>query len=395
LGDAFTVALRALEQLGRMTRDRLGGRRRADAEGIPGDLDAIDETWMTQALQACFPGVRVREVERLGGDSGTTTRERIRLDYDETGEGSAPPETMFVKATPRALGVRLFSGLLGLGACEVGFYRDLRGAAPVHTPRAYCARSADRSGRFVLLLEDLAASDCRFETIASRISPEQAGAVVAALGRLHATFWETPRFAGDLAWLKSRENNPNERVERLISAHSNARALAKFGDLVPPRVRRDSHLVHESRDLLEEYWARGPRTVIHGDSHAGNLYFRGEEPGLLDWQVVQKGQGIRDVGYFMINSLSTPVRRSCERELLELYRATLAANGVAAPDSGELWERYRTHALYAWIASAVTVAAGRLQPESISRLALERSGAALEDLESLEALRVLRDRRGS
>jgi hypothetical protein len=395
LGDAFAVALRALGQLGRMARDRLEGRRRADAEGIPGDLDAIDEAWMTQALQVCFPGVRVRAVERLGGDSGTSTRERIRLDYEEVGEGSAPPERIFVKATPGALGVRLFSGLMGLGACEVGFYRDLRPAAPVNTPRAYCARSADRSGRFVLLLEDLTASGCRFETIASPISPERARAVVTALGRLHAAFWETPRFAGDLGWLKSRENNPNQRVERLISAHANARALAKFGDLVPPCVRRDSHLVHESRDLLEEYWARGPRTVIHGDSHAGNLYFRGEEPGFLDWQVVQKGQGIRDVGYFMVNSLSTSVRRSCERELIELYRTTLAANGVEAPDSDELWERYRTHAIYAWIASAVTVAAGGLQPESISRLALERSGTALEDLESLGALCALRARRAS
>jgi hypothetical protein len=51
------------------------------------------------------------------------------------------------------------------------------------------------------------------------------------------------------------------------------------------------------------------------------------------------------------------------------------------------WEQYRLHALYAWIAAVVTAAAATLQGEAIVRAGLERSSAAVMDLDSLGALR--------
>jgi hypothetical protein len=50
------------------------------------------------------------------------------------------------------------------------------------------------------------------------------------------------------------------------------------------------------------------------------------------------------------------------------------------------WEEHRLFALYAWIAISVTAAAPGLQPRAIVRRAFERTGAALDDLASLEAL---------
>ena len=69
----------------------------------------------------------------------------------------------------------------------------------------------------------------------------------------------------------------------------------------------------EQRLALEALWARPPLTLIHGDAHAGNLFFDGPEVGFLDWQVVQRGQGMRDVSYFLGNSLSVQTRREIGR----------------------------------------------------------------------------------
>ena len=134
--------------------------------------------------------------------------------------------------------------------------------------------------------------------------------------------------------------------------------MKKFGHLLPANMRDTAHLIHENRELLEADWVEGPLTLIHGDAHVGNMYFQNGRAGLLDWQVVAICQGMRDVSYFMVNSLDTDLRRTHERSLLELYATTLRDNGVKDADLAPttLWERYRSHALYTWIATSVTAA---------------------------------------
>jgi hypothetical protein len=390
--DALAATSRLAGQLFWIAFDRLAGRRLSRKDGVPVAPAGVDAAWLTEALQSVAPGALVTRVERMDGDSGTTRRERIRLATDDGGRRAGLPDTMFLKITPTVLSTRLFTSLLGLGASEVDFYRVLGGALPVKAPRVFCARRARRGGRFVLLLEDLAASGCRFTSSANPISLAEARAVVTALGRLHAAFWESPRFADDLAWLRSAENNPHRRLEWWISARSNGPALARFGDCVPQEIRENAHRIHEHRPLLEAHWARAPRTLIHGDPHAGNLYFDGDEVGFFDWQVVQVGAGLRDVSYFLVNSVDTDLRRAHEGELLELYLATLAEDGVGELDFAHAWEQHRLFALYTWIAVSVTAATADLQDRRIVRRAIERTGSALQDLESLDALAALAGR---
>lgn len=392
---ALGLAFRLAGQLFWIAFDRLAGRRLSRRDGVPVAPAGIDAAWLTEALQPVAPGAVVTRVERMDGHSGTTTRERIRLASDAAGRRAGLPASIFVKITPTSLGTRLFTSLLDLGASEVDFYRVLGGALPVKTPRVFCARRAGRGGRFVLLLEDLAASGCRFTSSADPISLAEARAVVTTLGRLHAAFWESPRFAGDLAWLRSAENNPQRRLEWWISARSNGPALAKFGDLIPDEIRENAHRIHAHRQLLEAHWARAPRTLIHGDSHAGNLYFDGDEAGFFDWQVVQVGPGLRDVSYFLVSSLDTELRRARERELLELYLATLAEGGVGGLELADAWEQHRVFALYTWIAISVTAATAGLQAHEVVQRAFERTGSALRDLASLDALGALVDRAGA
>jgi aminoglycoside phosphotransferase (APT) family kinase protein len=386
--DSLVFALRLLGQGGWLLRDRLLGGGLGLRDGAPRGAADVDAAWLTRALARGHPGAVVRAVEPRGGHRGTTTRVRLRLEYADEGRGEPPPRHLFLKTTPEPLGVRLFTGLLDLARTEVGFYRHLRPDLPIPAPRVHYARAARHGARFALLLEDLLEAGCRFPGLERRVGLEDARAVVQSLARLHAAFWESPRFAGDLAWLRGGGRDRNAAVERWVSSRATPPVLARHAGRLAPAVRHNVARIHAHRRQLERWWATPPLTLIHGDSHVGNLYFEDGRAGLLDWQVVQRGQGIRDVAYFAINSLEVEDRRSWEDELLDLYRETLAEAGIAGPGTGrdELRERYRGHALYVWISASVTAATPGLQPEAVGRRAVERCNAALEDLRSFQLL---------
>lgn len=365
----------------------LGLARVAGKPAEPARVVDIDRAWLTRALQATFPGCRVATVESLERNAGTTERARLRVTYSEAGRGSSPPpESLFVKLAPSDARTRLFVNLMRLGSTEVRFYRGVAAGIPGELPRVYYASAVGRAQGFALLLEDLGARGARFTDAAQPLGVEEARLVMGGLAHLHAACWESPRFATDLAWLKARDRNPRYRVERFICALAVPAGVAAFGDLVPGELHAAVPRIVAARDALEDAWARGPLTLVHGDAHVGNVYFLPDTAGFLDWQVVQRGQGMRDVAYFLANSLPTAVRREHERALIELYLRTLAAGGVTPPAFDVAWHQYRLHAVYAWIAATVTGAAATLQDEPIVRAAIARTSAAVLDLDSLAVL---------
>src|SRR5262245_18001717 len=233
-----------------------------------------------------------------------------------------------------------------LGTTEVRFYREVAPAIPIALPHPYHGHVAGPGQRFVLVLEDLVPRAARFTDVAGALTVDDARRVVATLARLHAAFWQSPRLATDLAWLgPARRDRARYRLERLLSALALPAAVRRHPDLVPAAVRAAVPRIVAARDRLEARWAEPPVTVIHGDAHAGNLFFLGEEVGLLDWQVVQAGQGMRDVSYFLVTSLPTALRRAHERTLIETYLTALRTHGATPPEPEVAWAQYRLHAV--------------------------------------------------
>ncbi|MBI1818397.1 MAG: phosphotransferase [Deltaproteobacteria bacterium] len=382
--DALVATGRVLREACWLAAERL--RWRGDPSDIPAHAASITPGWLTRILQPYFPGCRVRSLEQIAADAGTTDRARLAVTYDDLGSGDPPPASLFVKLAPADFKTRLLVNLMRLGATEVAFYRQVAAWLPVDTPRVFYAHSQGRAQRFILVLEDLSARAVRFTTVAQALTLDDARVVMQALARLHAHLWDSPRFNGDLAWLKSRDHNPNERVERCLCALAMRPGIRRFPDLVPRELQAATGRIAAARARLENAWAHGPLTVIHGDAHVGNLYFSSGTAGFLDWQVVQRGQGMRDVAYFVINSVPTELRRAHQRDLIALYLSTLAEHGVSGPDPETAWQQYRLHALYTWIATVVTAAAATLQVEPIVRAGLARSSHAVMDLDSLGAL---------
>lgn len=360
------LAIRVAAELARLTRDRV--RRNGT---IPRTMADLDVAWLSESL-----GGTVRSCERVAVTAGTTARARIRLD------GDGVPPSVFVKLAPTALATRAFVDVMGLGATEVRFYREIAPDLPVAVPRAYAACADPATGRFVLLLEDLAARGCRFGDVARAAGADDAAAVVGALARLHAAFWNSPRFGRDLSWVASHAADPNNAVIRPLVRGALRRVARTHAGLIPPGARG----LIDRRDDLERTLADGPITLLHGDPHLGNLYFDADGPGFLDWQVVRKGSGLRDLAYFLVLSLDGETRRAHQADFVKEYLREL---GAAAPSFDEAWLRYRLETAYAWIAAVVTTGLGGLQAAEVAATGLRRAAAALVELETVAAAREL------
>jgi aminoglycoside phosphotransferase (APT) family kinase protein len=209
--------------------------------------------------------------------------------------------------------------------------------------------------------------------------------LVEVLAHLHGTFWgrlpERPRSGGQFGWLWPPSGDPSVPLTPYLMKMS-ARRLAD----------RTSIPVEAGRFIWENFRAvtalvdAGPHTVLHGDSHPGNTFFRDGQAGLLDWQVVRRGHLARDLTYTLVLGMSTAERQATQRFLLEVYRRALAGAGGPNLDADELWMRYRQAVVYAYVSALTTAGLGGLQAENIALEGLQRAVAALDDLETVDAL---------
>ena len=131
-------------------------------------------------------GSTVDAVQVLDSHSGTTGRARLAL------RGAGVPPSVFVKLAPFDAAQRDFVAVTQMGVREARLYRELAAELPVRMPRAWYAEF-DAEGRYVMVLEDLAASGCSFPSPGDPRVGTWPGQIVEQLARLHARFHESPR----------------------------------------------------------------------------------------------------------------------------------------------------------------------------------------------------------
>ncbi len=371
VGQAFSVvglAAHLGRGIGRVTADAVVG----DRLGLPRTVEDIDAAVLSKVM-----GTTVRSVRVLGSDAGTSSRARLVL------TGSGVPESVFVKLAAKTAATRLMGELGRLGHTEVRFYSQL---APQISgvPNAYGAAFDTWTGRYLLVLEELPAGSCEFPDTLHPISIDQASLIVELLANLHATFWDRlPRDGrGPLGWLYT----PSGDVTSLLTGSLMNTSIKRLAE-------RTTIPVENGRFIADNYRAVAalidtpPHTVMHGDAHPGNMYFHGGKAGLLDWQAVRRGHPSRELAYTLITSLTPEDRQAAQRDLLDDYRRALAAAGGPDLDRDDLWLRYRQGALYAYVAPLITAGMGGMQVEDIAMEGLRRGVAALDDLETIAALK--------
>jgi hypothetical protein len=345
---------------------------------IPATTDELTPAWFSEVLDGDVTGV-----ERLDAHSGTTGRAVVRLTSDDD-----VPDTVFVKLQPFTPERREFLRMVGLGVAEAKLYAAVGNDLPVRSPHCWHADFDDADGSFVMVLEDLAAAGCRFPTADDEHILEIAESLMDELAVLHAAFWDQ-----ELPWLGRHALSggvADDDEQRALMAGGAAlveMAVDQFAADLPPAFTELARTYADCYLDIAVLWDQGTKTLIHADDHVGNLFVDRGRSGFFDWAVASRFPGMRDVAYFLCNSLPPEVRRAEERALLTRYLKRLADNGISL-DRDLAEAQYRLFAVYAWLSATTTSAMGsELQPIEVGKAAMARTTEAVIDLEVLDFLR--------
>ena len=345
---------------------------------IPDRPEDITPDLISRAFAFRHPGAEAASVTVIDAHSGTTGRARLRVDWKNAAGG---PAAVFAKLAPTDPIQREMVISTGMGKREARFYADVARDVPVRVPTPYWSAWNEEGTAYLMLMEDLNDSGCSFPGWRDTRVPDYARGMMESLAQLHAHFQDSPRFDTDLAWIEPP-------MRGAIGPLLTKSALEQFGNEMPPAFHEMARIYIEHTEAFCDRLDEGSPTLIHGDSHLGNLLLDGDRIGFLDWACTAKAPGMRDVSYFLSNSISTELRRSQERSLLAVYLEALESAGGTAPSYEDAWLQYRLYAACGWIAATVTAAAGsRMQALEIGMRAMKRSTDAIADLETPDLFR--------
>lgn len=285
--------------------------------------------------------VEVKDSDSI--ETSSSARIDIAVKYTD-GNPQKLPERLIAKLTQSDPGL-WYSNLHAMYANELDFYNRLRPELDLEAP-AFLGSAMDADGCYILLMEDVRPKGGVVYTVLTEdVTVAHARAVLDTLARLHARFWRSPRFETDLSWVGSQTDSDLEMLMRDLIAQgiTSELKLRKFKREILGILGMTEDQLRKGCIAVKEHQDRLPPTILHGDSHLGNMYFLPDmTAGLLDWQLMCRGYPAHDVGYFITVALPVEIRRVEERALLDFYLAKLKQYGaINPPDRETFWLEYR------------------------------------------------------
>ncbi|WP_328397769.1 phosphotransferase [Nocardia sp. NBC_00416] len=375
---------------------KLGGHVLKEKILRPGDIaipmrkDEVSAAWLTEVLATGSPGAEVESFDLTDVDTGTTSRWKATIRYNEAGRAANLPEQLFAKTT-LTFTQRLTQYLAHALPGEPGFFQYLRPELDIEAPRGYFGAADTRTGRSLTLLEDVGVTrDARFCTPLDRVTLEQMRDLLANMARWHGHYWKSPEL-GTRDWLKTPDAH-FRNFDRLLGMKKRATVgLRRAPELVPDTLPPVQDQLYDACGRALLIAQQGPQTLLHGDPHIGNAYVCGDgRMGFTDWQLVMRGSWAFDVAYTITSGLEVEDRRNWERELLTFYIDRLHAAGGPALSFDGTWLAYRQQCLYPYFAWMITIGRSALmpkfQPDDVCRAIVHRTATAIMDLDALQAV---------
>lgn len=316
---------------------------------IPDTLEqALDPKWLSKVLSHLSDGAPVVSVETTGIVKTMASKVRIAITFENA------PEQVYHLCLKGFLGQ---AGEAGMGGAttlrESDFYVQIAPKITMCTPPC-AAVVVDRAAkRAIIVMADLIAAGVHFYDALQPLTPDLAGKTLDQLARLHAN----PKLLSGRDWIPSRLT--------LLAAKSvfpwdEIQALMRDGrgGNLPERTL-DSSRLKQAIEGLAAWNKDAPQTILHGDTHPGNLYrTRKGQVGFTDWQLIQRGHWSLDVAYHIAAALPVETAEREERYLLEQYLDALGSHGGVVPDFETAWGDYRRAHVYGFYHWAITRGGG-------------------------------------
>lgn len=316
-----------------------------EAPAHPTSGEAVTPDYLNALFAHCGQAARVTAVRlvaaRTYGEEMVSTAGRalVTVDY-APGADHALPNRLVIKL---ARGVDEI--MAPFYSNEVAFYGRLRPELDIEAPSVLAAHYDPASHRLGLVLEDLGARGAIFPNVLTTVTVAQVRGLLDTLAALHARFWNSPRFAGDLEWVETHlAGGVHDLMNDLAPAYIQHEIdTQRFKTELVGKLDTTGPELLAGVQAVQRHQARLPQTLLHGDTHLGNTYLLpGDRGGLLDWQLMVRGHHMHDVSYLITTALPIAERRRHERDLLTWYLDRLAAAGVRdLPPFEDTFREYR------------------------------------------------------
>jgi aminoglycoside/choline kinase family phosphotransferase len=307
---------------------------------------ALDAARLNELLRVDHPDVSVESVRVIDATDGSASRVRVAVAYEPGCDAGLPP-TIFVKRN-----LEQFNFPSEMYSTEVRIYRDVLPALEVEQPAVYAIEAVDDRVEFTILMEDLGArSGGRLGIVTQPNTVEEVAAVLDTVAAVHAAWWGGSRLDRELPWLTPPHANAPMLFWREIGPRFARRHMERGhrAPLVDRTMWTDDALWNGFERLLDAMDS-APHTLLHGDVHAGNVYYVADDGalrgGLLDWQLALRGCWALDLTYLLTTALDPDQLVAHEHDLIDHYLGRLSAAGVIPPDLDTAFQLYRRHVLY-------------------------------------------------
>jgi len=339
---------------------------------VPTTLDAaLDPAWLAGALEPIGKGAAVAEVERVELIRTVATKQRFTVRF----EGGDAVHALCLKSILDVDNPATAGG--STTVLEADFYRRIAPKLGVRVPTLVSAVIDREAPLGIIIMRDLIAEGARFCSALEAFTADETAQSLEQLAELHAG----KALLSEFDWIKPR-------VAQLAGmTYITPEMLQEMLD--GPRGVNLASEVRDAKRLVAGLKALAARDagyeqfLVHGDSHAGNI-FRASDggTGLIDWQLLQSGGWALDVAYHVCATLPFETAEKEERDLLDHYLGVMRGKGFDMPDAEEAWRRYREAAIYGYYLWAIT---RRVDPPIIEQF-VDRLGRAVTRLESHKLL---------
>jgi hypothetical protein len=296
---------------------------------FPSSLESLNCDWLSRVLKenetltcGCVVNFSAQEIE--GGY--TSSVYMLSLKYDQT--TVTAPSRMIAKFHSSSASTRAIFDKFGIFEKEVRFYQCLDKNLGLPVPGCYAAEYDQKTGEFILLLEDLSAARHGSWEV------DLLGDIRTALpqlAKIHAQFWNDHRLQ-NYEWVVKSTEADNASAFKQEWSSNLQQAKKHYHDQWSDYAWSACLKSVEFWDEIMQCMNRDTHTLVHTDPHIGQMFFPTEElPNfyLFDWQYPCKSIGAEDVVHLIVAELSAEERRQHEVVLFDLYYDSLCAAGVS------------------------------------------------------------------
>lgn len=269
----------------------------------------------------------------------------IRLGLRYVGESAGAPQSVILKMPHPTYA----KSLANSGRHEVAFYTRLAPCMPPQiVPRCFDGHFDEESRGWHLLLEDLTDSHEVAADWPLPPSRDQAMAIVTALARWHASWWDHPELGEAIgSWMST--DDTSGQVEAFAGHYD------RFADLLGDRLSEERRILYrrfidKAGQLLQRYHSHRHVTIAHGDAHTWNFLLPRagvtDAVRIFDFDQWRINVPTHDLAYMMATQWYSERRQALERALLNQYHEILIAHGVRGYTRGALDQDYRWSVLW-------------------------------------------------